>query len=54
MPLTRGARPAVRRWMTTSRSLPTWSPALSSTGRPRMREMKTEVVVAEATLDYRP
>ncbi len=48
-PLTRGARPSARRCTTTSRTLPTWSPALSRTGRLLMREMKTEVAVAEAT-----
>ena len=44
-PLTRGARPSARRWTTTSRTLPTWSPASSRTGRLRIREMKTEVAV---------
>jgi hypothetical protein len=29
--------------------LPTWSPAASRTGSPRMREMKTEVALEGAT-----
>src|SRR5215212_10871518 len=48
-PFTRGARPPALRWTTTSRNLPTWSPALSSTGRPRIREMKTDVPAGDAT-----
>ncbi|GAA1394568.1 hypothetical protein GCM10009599_19250 [Luteococcus peritonei] len=31
----------MRSWITTSRTLPTWSPEASSTGRPRIREMNT-------------
>ncbi len=53
-PFTRGACPSARRCTTTSRTLPTWSPASSRTGRFRIREMKTEVAeVATGRLSLR-
>ena len=48
-PLTRGASMPARRCTTTSRNRPTWSPDASRTGRPRMRETKIVLEVADAT-----